>query len=175
MQIPAVRGRVVAAEIRPQHIGDRQAELAARRRVADHGRDDVSSPLQCVHGPHGRGLLPGREPGLGEDPRAHPPLELDVVETGAQQTGVEAELCVNGKAGDDGGALGILLEGLAKRAHERGVGVPIDVLGWIERREALYFSFSLIFERNPPSPAPPPPPPPRPTPASAAAKSRAVS
>src|SRR6266699_82870 len=48
-------------------------------------------------------------------------------------------------------ALEITPERLAEGAHQPGVRLPRDVLGRIEGREPPYFSFSLIFDRKPPS------------------------
>src|SRR2546427_11623294 len=52
---------------------------------------------------------------------------------------------------DDGGPLGIPLDRLPEAAHQGGVRLPLDVLGWIEGGEAPYFSLSLIFDRKPPA------------------------
>jgi len=94
------------------------------------------------------------------------------MEAGAQETGVEGELGGLREARDDRRTRGVTLERRAKRPDERGIGVPVDVLGRIERGKASYFNRSLIFERKPPSPEAPPLPA---MPASAAAKSSAVS
>jgi len=94
------------------------------------------------------------------------------MEAGAQETGVEGELGGLREARDDRRACGVTLERRAKRPDERGIGVPVDVLGRVERGKAPYFNRSLIFERKPPSPEAPPLPA---MPASAAAKSSAVS
>jgi hypothetical protein len=95
------------------------------------------------------------------------------MEAGAQEAGVEGELGGLREACDDRRACGVTLERRAKCPDERGIGVPVDVLGRVERGKAPYFNRSLIFERNPPSPEAPPLPPA--TPANAAAKSSAVS
>lgn len=73
------------------------------------------------------------------------------MEPGAQQAGVQGELGVGGKAGDDGRPLGVPLERLPKATDQGVVGLPLDILGWIERREAPYGSCSVIFERAPAS------------------------
>src|ERR1051325_2824846 len=107
--------------------------------------------LQRVPRPPGAAPLARPEPRLGDHPRAHPAFQLDVVEAGAQQPGVQSDHALGREPSDDGGALGIPLERLAEGAHQGGVRLPLDVLGRIEGREAPYFSFSLIFDRRPPS------------------------
>src|SRR5439155_22141704 len=96
-------------------------------------------------------LLPSPEPGLGDHARAHPALELNVVQPRAQQSGVQPELGCEGEPGGDGGPLGIPLDRLPEAAHQGGVRLPLDVLGRIEGGKAPYFSFSLIFDKKPPA------------------------
>ena len=69
----------------------------------------------------------------------------------AQQSGIQPELVLDRETCDDRGALGIPLDRLPEATREDGVGLPLDVLGRIEGREAPYFSFSLIFDRKPPA------------------------
>ena len=151
VQVAAAGGRGVAAQIAPQHVGHRHAQLAARGGVADHRGHDVAPALQGVDGADGDGLFARAQPRFRDHARAHPALQLDVVQAGAQQPRVQGHQDLGGEAGDDGGALGIALERLAEGAHQPGVRLPRDVLGRIERREPPYFSFSLIFDRKPPS------------------------
>ena len=69
----------------------------------------------------------------------------------AQQSGIQPQLVLDRETRDDGGALGSPLDRLPEGAREDRVGLPLDILGWIEGREAPYFSFSLIFDRKPPA------------------------
>ena len=69
----------------------------------------------------------------------------------SQQAGIQCQLGLDRETCDDGGALGIPLARLPEGAREDGVGLPLDVLGWIEGGESPYFSFSLIFDRKPPA------------------------
>ena len=147
---PAGR-RIRAAEIGAQHVADGQPQLAAGRGVADHRRDHVPTALERMHRADGGRFLPGPEPPLGDDARAHPALELNVVQPRAQESGVQPELGLDRKTSDHGGPFGIPLDRLPEAAHERGVRLPLDVLGRIERGKAPYFSFSLIFEKKLPA------------------------
>ena len=69
----------------------------------------------------------------------------------AQQSGIQPELVLDRETCDDRGALGIPLDRLPEATREDGVGLPLDVLGRIERGKAPYFSFSLIFEKKLPA------------------------
>src|SRR5205823_9127991 len=124
VQVATVRRRIVGPEVGPQHVGEGEAELAARGRVADHRGDDVRAPLERVHRADGGRLFAGPQPGLGNDPGAYPALQLDVVQPGAQQARVEGDLVVGREARDERGARGDLLDRLPEATHQCGVGLP---------------------------------------------------
>src|SRR5713226_9524661 len=138
VQIAPARRRVVAAEIGAQHVGDRHPQLAAGGGVADHRGHDVAPPLERMHRPHRGGLLARAEPRLGDDPRAHPALQLDVVQPGAHQAGVERELRLSRQPGHQGRARRIPLDGRPEAPHEGRIRRPGNVLRRIEGSEPLH-------------------------------------
>ena len=140
VEVAAARRRIVRRQVGPQHVGDRHPQLAAGGGVADHRRDDVAPrpALERVHRANRRRLLSRAEPRLGEHTGADPALELDVVEAGPQQTGVQLELRLRGESCHDRGPLGGALHGRPELAHQGRVGLPGDVLRGIERGKALH-------------------------------------
>src|SRR2546428_6809089 len=137
VQVASPTRRVGRREVCSAHRADGDALLATGRGIAALRRWNLPAALQRVRGPHG-GRLPARsEPRLGEDTGADPTLQLDVVESGAQQAAIERELCLTRQFGDAARAVGIGCDGVAEALHERRVRFPVDVFRWIEGGEPL--------------------------------------
>jgi hypothetical protein len=73
------------------------------------------------------------------------------VEARAQQPGVQAQFGLRRELRYDCRPLRIPLDGLPEVADQGGVRLPLDVFGWVERRDAPYGRFPLSLDRNPPS------------------------
>ena len=140
MQVAAAAGRIGGSEVGAQHVSDRHAHLATGASIANHRSYDVGPARQCVNRADRGRFFTGAEPRLGDHTRAHPAFELDVVEPRAQQTAIQLQLGVVRECLDDGGALVVGFDRLAKSPHERGVGLPADVFGWIESGEPLHIT-----------------------------------
>jgi hypothetical protein len=93
---------------------------------------------------HRRGLFSGAQPRLGDDALAYPALEHDVMEPGAQKSGVEREPGLAFQRLDDAGSLRILRPGFWIRADQRGIRFPVDVFRGIEGGEASQNSLCVL-------------------------------